>query len=450
MEPVTNPFSLSALWLMEPRAAQMLFEEIQHQRSAARPSFFGIEKDEKPYTVRNGVAVIDLAGVMTKEAGWWSWFFSGASTSERRAALRQAEEDSEVKAILLRIDSPGGEVAGTVDLAEEVQRVGKEKRVVAFVEDMACSAAYWVASQASEVVANNAAATVGSIGVVMAVRDSSEAAKSYGVKVHLVKTGTFKGAGWPGTEVTEEHLAQWQAEIDAIFSEFVDAVADGRKLKRKEVLALADGRCFDAKLAMSSGLVDRIDSFDNTLAALAASEPVKSGRKDKAMASLWDELKSRLGGEEAPKVAASSVATFPAASVEPKLHPVLDAALKAGIDTPEKLAALQSQAKASEGFLKELREAAKSEAIRAYGQELGVRISAAVDSLGSEEVRTLRDAWKTEADTKFRQSNGASPARQTAPKNLPIAAADASDEDAEEERIRAMVRKKYGHASAAK
>lgn len=214
----------------------------------------------------DGVRVIPVDGPLMK--GWSK--FGGTSTVAVRGALRRAAGDDRVRAIVLRIDSPGGHVAGTDDLARDVARVvAGGKRVIAYVEDMAASAAYWVASQASEIVANPSA-LIGSIGAFVVLEDSSKAAEIAGVKVHVIQTGEFKAIGVPGAPITDEQVAAVRTEIDALAELFFGAVASGRKSKmtRKQVDAVADGRVWIAAEAKGLGLIDRIGAFDDVLTKL--------------------------------------------------------------------------------------------------------------------------------------------------------------------------------------
>ena len=220
--------------------------------------------------VVDGVAVVDLSGTLMKTVSSLS---SGTSTVNARRQIRQATDDPAVKAILLRIDSPGGTVAGTADLAGEISAaIAAGKPCYAFVEDLAASAAYWIASACTKVF-SNATALVGSIGTYSTVADYSAAAAKQGVKVHVIRAGEFKGAGIPGTEITPQQLAEMQRMVNDLNAEFVSAVGAGRKLSAEAVAGLADGRLHVAKNAISFGLIDGIQSFDATLSQLRAFAP---------------------------------------------------------------------------------------------------------------------------------------------------------------------------------
>jgi ClpP class serine protease len=134
----------------------------------------------------------------------------GTSSVDIRRNVRQAAANPDVSAILLAIDSPGGTVAGTDDLARDVKAARRSKPVWAFIEDLGASAAYWVASQADAVYANSPTALVGSIGTVMTVYDESKAAESVGVRPLVFSTGPLKATGEPGVPVTEEQAGYLQ------------------------------------------------------------------------------------------------------------------------------------------------------------------------------------------------------------------------------------------------
>ena len=218
------------------------------------------------------IAVIDIQGTLTKRGSSLS---AGGSMIRLRQAVRRAAQDSDVDAIVLRIDSPGGTVSGTADLAKEVARASQQKPVVAYVEDLTASAAYWIASQAGKVFANDRTAWIGSIGTYMGLYDYSGMAGQEGVKAVVIRSGEFKGAGFPGTEITAEQQDYWQTLVDKTQVEFSAAVAAGRKLSAAKVAQLADGRVHMAEDARALGLIDGIQTFEETLTQLQAQLPGK-------------------------------------------------------------------------------------------------------------------------------------------------------------------------------
>jgi signal peptide peptidase SppA len=207
------------------------------------------------YEVVDGVAIIQLRGPMMKHSSSLS---ANASTIATRRAISNAEADDEVDSIMFMIDSPGGTVSGTQDLASRVAKTTKP--TVAFIEDLGASAAYWVASQCDEIVANAETALIGSIGTYSVVYDSSEAAEKEGVKVHVIRSSELKGSGVPGSEVTDEMIADYRRVIDALNEQFLKAVADGRGVSIERVRGWADGRVHPAEEALRLGLIDRIEA----------------------------------------------------------------------------------------------------------------------------------------------------------------------------------------------
>ena len=161
------------------------------------------------FVTSEGVGILPLHGPSMKARSK----YGGYSTVDARRQLRAMAADERVGAILLHIDSPGGHVAGTKELADDVAAVGQTKPVHAYIEDTGASAAYWVASQARTVAAN-AMAMVGSLGTFTVLYDLSRMAEMEGVQVHVVSTGERKGAAVPGTPVTDGDLAEAQRLVD--------------------------------------------------------------------------------------------------------------------------------------------------------------------------------------------------------------------------------------------
>lgn len=209
----------------------------------------------------DGTAVVQIRGTMMKHA---SSFSAGTSTVRLRRDLRALADDPLVKSVVLHIESGGGTAAGTMELGNEVRRLSESKKVVAHIEDIGASAAYWVASQADEVFANQMA-KVGSIGTYITVADYSKMAEQKGIKVHVLSTGDFKGAMTPGTEITEEHLSEVQDMVNKINMHFLTAVKNGRGMSAEAVDAVADGRVWMAVDALALGLLDGVQDFETTL-----------------------------------------------------------------------------------------------------------------------------------------------------------------------------------------
>jgi signal peptide peptidase SppA len=273
-----NLDNYGGLWCVEPARFSQLIDRVNKMDLMAHVALQQprtIDMAEKRYgTVEDGsIAVVDIRGTMTKAGS----SLGGGGTVEARRAIRQANADPSVSSIVLRFDSPGGTVSGTADLAAEVQKTTKP--TIAFVEDLCCSAAMWVASQCDEVYANNATAMIGSIGTFMGLYDISKALENEGIKAVVVKAGEFKGGGFPGMEITDGQIAEWQKQIDAIQAEFTAGIAKGRKLTSEQAQKLVTGLTYVATEAQSLKLIDGIKSFDEVVNGMRSKAPQRGMTK---------------------------------------------------------------------------------------------------------------------------------------------------------------------------
>lgn len=211
-----------------------------------------------------GVALVRVTGALTKMQSK----FGGTSTVLTRRAIRAATQDPEVRAILLAVDSPGGQVQGVQEVVDEIWRARAVKPVAAYVEDLAASGAYWIASAAQRVTAN-ASGLAGNIGAFTVLEDLTGAAERQGVKITVVSTGPYKGLGVPGTPVTQDYIDETQRLVDQFGAKFFSAVKRGRRMSDRALTAVTDGRIWMAPDAQSLGLIDGIQSFDEALAEAA-------------------------------------------------------------------------------------------------------------------------------------------------------------------------------------
>jgi signal peptide peptidase SppA len=211
------------------------------------------------YAVNGNVAIIPIVGPVTKYTGLLS--NCDVSTLAVQSAISKAINDPDVQSIVLFIDSPGGTVAGTSDLASYIGQAKAIKPITAYVSDHCFSAAYWIASQCSQIVAN-AGAFVGSIGVYSVLLDSSKAAEQAGYAVTLVSAGEYKGLEEDGIPIGDKAIEETQRQVDAAYELFINSVAVGRSLSAKAVKQLADGRIHVAAEAIEMKLIDAIGTLD--------------------------------------------------------------------------------------------------------------------------------------------------------------------------------------------
>jgi protease-4 len=175
--------------------------------------------------------------------------------------LADFHENGAIKAVVLRIDSPGGGVGPSQEIHDEVKRVDADKPVVVSMGSVAASGGYYIAAPARRIFANPGTIT-GSIGVIMEFTNFQELLDKIGLHNQVVKSGKFKDIGSPVREMSEEDRALLQGLIDDVHSQFIDSVADGRKLDKQAVRTLADGRIFTGRQAKQVGLVDELGSLE--------------------------------------------------------------------------------------------------------------------------------------------------------------------------------------------
>ena len=272
-------------WAMLPEHLQMMSELIRGTDLRSHLSNVESEPssifsdvgggDRYGYRTRldDGIAIVSVSGPLMKHQASMA---NNSSTAMLRRVIRSLSHDSNVGGIMLVVDSPGGTVSGTEELAKEIAAAGKRKPTHAYIEDLGASAAYWVSSQAERIAAN-ATALVGSIGTYAVIEDFSKLAEQKGVKVHVVRAGEFKGSGVPGTEVTSEQLANMQRVIDGLNDHFLDGVATGRGLSRSTVKDLNDGRVHLAEKAKDLNLIDSVESLAEAIDLLrTTSKPTGS------------------------------------------------------------------------------------------------------------------------------------------------------------------------------
>lgn len=197
----------------------------------------------------NKIGVIKLEGTLT-------------SSDQTLKQLRKFSKRSSIKAIVLRINSPGGAVAPAQEIYREINKVRKKKPVVASMETVGASAAYYIASSANEIVCSEGTIT-GSIGVIMLLTDLQELIKNIGVSVSVIKAGKFKDIGSAVRPLSDEERKILETFAVEIHEQFINDVAKGRKGKidLEKLRTIADGRFFTGAKAKEMGLVDTIGNF---------------------------------------------------------------------------------------------------------------------------------------------------------------------------------------------
>ena len=227
-----------------------------------------LDNRSQGYEVTDGVAVIPIEGVIAKRMNLFTQISGGTSTELLIRDLKSAIDDPDVRAIVLSIDSPGGVVDGTADLAELIYGSRGTKPIFAFTNGMMCSAAYWIGSAAERVYISNNTTAVGSIGVVATHTDVSKLEEKSGVKTTEVYAGRYKRIASQYAPLSDEGRQSIQERVDYIYSVFISAVAGHRGVSIEKALEMADGRIFSGKQAIEAGLVDGISTLDDLIDSL--------------------------------------------------------------------------------------------------------------------------------------------------------------------------------------
>ena len=205
-------------------------------------SLGSFKENKRSFTLDNKVGVIKVEGFI-------------GETHDIVEQINQFGKDDNIKAVILRIDSPGGGVASSQEIYEAVIELKTKKKVIASMGSVAASGGYMIACAADKIVANPGTLT-GSISAVMHFANAEELLKKLGLKASVVKSGKYKDIGSPVREMTPEEQALLQELVDDIYDQFLDMVARDRNIKKENLREIADGRVFTGRQAHKLGLVD--------------------------------------------------------------------------------------------------------------------------------------------------------------------------------------------------
>jgi len=230
----------------------------------------------------------------------------GVITSSERyiKLLNQLEKNRSVKAIVLRVNSPGGVVGACQEIHDKVEEIAKKKPIVVSMGSVAASGGLYISVPATKIVANPGTIT-GSIGVILQTYNVKELADRWGIKVITVKSGKFKDLLNPFKKPSSEDIKILQELINDSYMQFVEAVAKGRNLPIEKVKKIADGRVFTGRMAKEIGLVDELGSFEKAveIAKKLAKAPNAKVYEVKPKKSLLQKLIGEKAGETLSKLA---------------------------------------------------------------------------------------------------------------------------------------------------
>ena len=234
--------------------------------------------NQREYQVSDGKAILPVEGVLSKRVSLLHDISGGTSTEKMSIQFQAALEDPTVKEIVLHVDSPGGAVDGTKAFADQVYAARGKKPITAYIDGLAASAAYWIASAADKAYIRDSTTMVGSIGVVATHVDQSQAEAKDGIVVTEITAGKFKRADSQHAPLTTEGRAMIQDRVDALYEIFVSDIARNRGVSADTVLTdMADGRVFVGLDAIERGLVDGVATLGELLTASVPNLPVFAG-----------------------------------------------------------------------------------------------------------------------------------------------------------------------------
>ena len=236
-----------------------------------------------------GVAVVELHGIIGGK---------DLQSKEYEPIFREIANDKSYKAMILDIDSPGGEVAATEVFYRSVQRVAVKKPVVAYVRGMAASGGYYLCNAAHKIV-SVPSAMIGSIGVIYQRPVVEQLMGRAGIEMFTFKSGKYKDMSAFWRKPTVEESAKFQELIDSVYHSFIMVVASGRTLEPSKVKELATGEVFTARQGIAEGLVDKLGDFTDALSVAATQAHIgenPSTKHLKPKKKALDKLVARLAG----------------------------------------------------------------------------------------------------------------------------------------------------------
>lgn len=225
------------------------------------------------------IGVINIDGAITGSSTAGIMESSNAGSLDIMEKIKIAREREDVKAVVLRINSPGGTAAASQEIAQELDKLRAEgKPVVTSMGDMCASGGYWLACSTDYIMANGGTLT-GSIGVIMQLANLEELYNKLGIKMETIKSGEHKDIGSPSRPLTGKERELLQDLIDDSYEQFLDQVRKGRqgKIKEEELLSIADGRIFTGRQALKLGLIDGLGNYYDAIRQAEKMAGIKEG-----------------------------------------------------------------------------------------------------------------------------------------------------------------------------
>lgn len=257
-------------WGIEEVYLLAMTEAILRARSTDDMQALSAARPQRPVSSGDTVDVLNITGVISPKPSLFSMWFGGTALTDFQAELEAAVNNPRVAGIVINVDSPGGSVALVQETAAQIRAARAIKPIVAVANTTAASAAYWLASQATEVVSTPSGA-VGSIGIYTAHTDWSGAEEKEGLKTTLISAGKYKTEGNPFEPLSKEAQKAMQANVDSYYLAFAQDVAAGRGVSESAIVdGYGQGRTLRAEKALAAGMIDRIETLDQAIARMTS------------------------------------------------------------------------------------------------------------------------------------------------------------------------------------
>lgn len=357
-----------------------------------------LNNEPKGYEVQDGVAVLPIDGVIAKRMNLFSQISGGVSSQLVMRDFHAAMNDQGVVAIVLAIDSGGGTVDGTQELAQAIHAARGIKPILTHSDGMLASAAYWIGAAADKITVSSNNVIVGSIGIVTKHVDVSQAEARMGFKTTEISSGKYKRIASSYAPLSAEGLATIQADLDYVYSNFVDDIAQFRGTTPDDVLMrMADGRTFRGQQAIDNGLVDGVATLAETIEQARAMARSKSFSSRAGSAAAKTEKEKHMNLEtlkaEHPELVQAIVAEATAGLLtKEQVDEALAVARQAGADLErQRIAAVREQLiPGHEALIEQLAMDGKT-----CGHEAAAKVLAAEKALREQNLAAIKGGGST-------------------------------------------------------
>ena len=316
-------FIRSTPWAILPSALDVIVQIVEEHMEGKNVE---VDAASKAKTVgfvgASNVAIIPVHGTLAKRLYGLDAISGGRTMGDIKENIEQALNDPAISSIVLDVDSPGGTVDGTKELADFIRESKAKKPIVAYANGLSASAAYWISSAATKIVAFDTT-QVGSIGVIVSHTDRSKQLEEAGLKITHIYHGKYKAMGNQTEALSPEAIEYIQEKVDYYHTMFVDAIAENRGLKPSDVEAM-QAKIFIGTQALDVGLVDKIGNLKVAIEVAQEEGGIMAQQGEMTLSDFMSLAKARTDLPDAVKMAIEQAGT-PVVSLPPELQAQIDA-----------------------------------------------------------------------------------------------------------------------------